>query len=66
MEILQHEVNKNNQWSADLARKQKSYENIKFSRESEELDKEKSEMLRVFFFVILSSPLITRISPTPL
>ena len=36
--ILQYEVNRYNQWSADLARRQKSYKNMKFSRESEELD----------------------------
>ena len=44
MDILQYEVTRYNQWSSDLNKRQKSFENMKSSRESEDLDREKSEV----------------------
>lgn len=44
MDILQYEVTRYNQWSADLNKRQKSFENMKSSRESEDMDREKSEV----------------------
>jgi len=44
MDILQYEVTRYNQWSSDLTKRQKSFENMKSSREGEDLDREKTEV----------------------
>ena len=44
LDILQYEVTRHAQWSSDLARRQKYLENIKTSKDAEDIEREKSEV----------------------
>ena len=44
LDILQYEVTRHNQWTTDLARRQKYLDNMKASKDAEDFEREKSEV----------------------
>ena len=44
LDILQYEVHRHTQWSADIARRQKQLESMRVSREADQLERERAEL----------------------
>ena len=47
MDILQYELTRHGQWTADLQKKTKSFENMKTSKTAGDIEKEKVRQKRV-------------------